>query len=758
MKLLAHPLLPVALAALSLLSGCTTTTVPEPPAELRRYLLDDFERDGLWTLDSADNYGLVKYSGEDATRGKSLMRLAFFDNGRGKTMFRREVRYDLGSAGRLWLDVLNPNAGAGVECALAFRTDNGGYYETAAESMSPGWNRDVEFTLDALGMKAGTDLDAWQAHRHKVTRAMILVFPGENEKGSVSVDNLRADVPGVNREVRPHMVRADAPPKLVRRYEPIEISLEFTRESVVDEGAPEPGTLMPVRLEARLTAPDGEKKVVTGFLKENDEESGGNVTYAVRFLADVSGQWGLDFGYVAGRQWRSVSGRGFFCGRSLWGSGKPRIDPDDPRFFSLSSGSFLYPLGQNVCWAADYEPYLKAIYDYDGNFVRVWICSWNNPLLEQDNYRRINLASAKEIDRIFDLARKYHVYVQLVLAQHGSLISDWQRNPFNAENGGPCGLRQDFWVNWKARAAFKRYLRYVVARWSHHPNLFALELVNEADYAERYRNEDIIKWHREMSDYLKRVDPNGNLVTTSVVSHKDLAEVWELPAVDFTTSHLYGKDPAAALERARVFHKGYHKPYFVGEMGLSWRAAGDQIDQKGVHLHHALWLAWMTPTSGNVLPWWWDTHIEPNKLHRHFEALAAYSRGEDRRGRHLRPWSVAVKSGTPTRIQGLADRVSAYGFVYDPERIEQPDVTPGRGVLPQKHDFEIRGLLDGEYAFQVWDTAKGRVAVQRTATCSDSVLRLVLPASEEDFAFKAKRIGESAIRVSVEKTGETVPP
>ena len=56
------------------------------------------------------------------------------------------------------------------------------------------------------------------------------------------------------------------------------------------------------------------------------------------------------------------------------------IDRDDRRFFSDARGAWFYPLGENVAWAGDYAPYLDAIAAAGGNWLRTWICPWNNPL------------------------------------------------------------------------------------------------------------------------------------------------------------------------------------------------------------------------------------------------------------------------------------------------------------------------------------------------------------------------------------------
>ncbi|MCK5849505.1 MAG: hypothetical protein KAH23_01225 [Kiritimatiellae bacterium] len=725
--------------------GCQTAKV----AELTRYLLDDFERDELWTLDSANNYGQVHYSSKQVSRGRNAMQLTFFDNGKGKTMFRREVSYDLSETTMMWIDVFNPNKGDNMQIALAFTNKERQFFETTSVNLGPGWNRNLPFDISDSGMKEGTDLSAWLAQRHKTTRIMMLVSPGENKKGVLSVDNLRIDRPGVNRNVWPHLIAASKPPKTLYRHEPHELVLRFTEESLRDDATEKPGTLIPLKIQARMTKPSGKKLIINGFLKAHKKGLDGNITYAVRFAPDSPGQWGIDFGYVAEHKWQSISTEGFFCKKTIAMRGKPRIDPVDPRFFSLQDNTFFYPLGQNVCWAADYEPYMKAMNNYGGNFMRIWICPWNNPLLMSDDVNKINLESADKIDDIFMLAQKYGIYIQLVLTYHDAVGKNWDRSPFSKKNGGPCVLPQDFWINKEARKAFKKKIDYVIKRWSYHPNLFAIELVNEIDHSFRYKDKDVITWHREMGDYLKQIDPHNNMLTTSAVSHKGLAEIWKQPAIDFVTSHFYNRKLAEELNRQYIQHKIYNKPYFIGETGLSWQAAGDQTDRDGQHLHHSLWLAWMTPTSGNALPWWWDTHIEPNKLQYHFSAAAAYSKGEDRRGKKYRKFTESFGTESTTRLQGMANRISVYGFVYDSESIARPDIKPTQPIFARKRQINIRGMLDGEYTLQIWDTYKGLIVTQTIIKCENGTLEIPFSITKEDFAFKAKFNGNAAVTTSV---------
>jgi hypothetical protein len=744
----------IILAALFLAGGCRTPGGPGS-APLSSCLVDSFEGDRLWTLESADNHGTVEYTERNVTDGRLALLLRFFDNGRGKTIFRREVNFNLSGAGTVWLDVFNHNEKSGVSLALAFIAARGEYFETRAVALRPGRNADLAFDLGPRGWKDGTRIEAWNAARDSVTRVMMLVTPGGNPEGTLTVDNLRVDRPGVDWAPVPQVVTFTPPPAAGACFRPVELTMKCSLSPLKRhplKPGDKPDQLFPVDLQARLIRPDGERLVIGGFLKERDD-AGDTLTYAVRFRPDVPGPWEVGLGFVARNRWTELARGVVTCVEEQGERGMISVSRTDRRSFAFASGERFFPIGQNVCWAADYEPYLEAMRQYGGNFVRVWICPWNNPILAQTDLDRVNLDSAAAVDRILVMAAEKGIYVQLVLAYHGSLQSDWDRNPFNRRNGGPCALRQDFWVDRTAQQKFKQYLEYAVRRWSSYPNLFAWELMNEASLTPRYDDMDIVLWHREMADHLKRIDPCSHLVTSSLYGEtRAMVRIWEIPAIDFVTFHRYGANVEQIVQECDETGGRMPKPYWIQEVGRSGQPAGDQADPEGRHLHHSLWLSWMSRAAGLALPWWWDTHIEPNRLQGHFAAVARFDRGEEGRGEECRVWDAAIrqKGGSELRVRGLIGRNACYGFVYDPERIGEPGERQSRQFLGEGSRLTVRGLPDGEYRVEFWDTYAGEVTVSNTVKCAEGQLGLDLPARDRDFAFKIKRSRNVEPGVTVE--------
>lgn len=740
------------------LSGCRTPPAPAPPV---RHLVEGFEQCGLWSIDSANNFGEVRYARDKATSGEYALEATFHNGSRWNTIFRKEVDYDLSGARDLWLDVFDTSTQPGTACALAFRTDKGSVFETGPVDLAPGWNTDIRFHLDEGGMASGTDVAAWTGQCSRVTRLMLYVFPGSNTQGALCIDSLRGDRPGINRRPRPRLRRIQSPAGTVTRGEPVEVTLTFDAASLQTGAgdATNGGTAAwaPVEVMARLSDPDGGVTDVGGFLKATAPDET-NLLYAVRFTPATTGQWHMALGYLMERKWRSVTRQTFTVEQAEDRTARIVVDKEDPSCFATATGKPFYPIGQNVCWSGDYEPYLRNMQDCGQNLVRIWICPWNFPLLTK-SVDDIELEAAAEIDHVLELARECGVYVQLVLSYHGWFKDDWQRNPFNAELGGPLTRAQDFWYDAEARQAFKGYLDYVVGRWSAYPNLFAWELMNEVDLVPSDMEQDVVDWHRVMAEYVKSIDPAGHLVTTSVSGSGALADIWDLPSIDFCTSHMYAPDvDNKILEAWRTFAP-YGKPYFIGEIGRGYQPADDQVDPAGHHLHHALWLSWMTPSAGNCLPWWWDTHIRPNGLERHYKPLVAFNRDEDRRGGHFRGRTAQwqEKSGSTVRFQGIVTRQSLYGFVYSAKRLRDVGPRPAAPLLQQRRGLEFTNMEDGTYELEVWDTYSGEITGRWRLACVGGRLLVTLPPSARDFAFKVK-LSAAAEAPQEQLTGEIPAP
>lgn len=287
----------------------------------------------------------------------------------------------------------------------------------------------------------------------------------------------------------------------------------------------------------------------------------------------------------------------------------------------------------------------------------------------------------------------------------------------------------------------------MVARWGYSPQLFAWELWNEADLTPRFTDADVVSWHREMSDHLKAIDPHHHLVTTSTTSPSAFPEIWRLSGIDVAEIHGYDPHPGPSLSRLALAMADVRRPLIIAEVGRGWDAPDDQGDHQGAYLRHALWISWMCGFSGSSMPWWWDTHIEPNGLHAQFRPLAAFVAGEDPRGHQLRAVEVPIAPGWDAHCLIAADL--AYGFVGDAGALARPGAAPLAKDGP-RGTLIVSGLSPGDWTLEIWDVDAGVVASRREMRVEQGSLAIPTGDAPAEFAFKLKRLHAAATGVRFE--------
>lgn len=201
---------------------------------------------------------------------------------------------------------------------------------------------------------------------------------------------------------------------------------------------------------------------------------------------------------------------------------------DSPLYFeNAGDGSLFYPVGVNIAWTRRGDPKHGRPYgsmDYyfrkaAGNMTatRVWMChyAWLE-WMPQESFAPGNSWSgygglgyynqmvASAFDRIFEMAEKLDLRIMLTLddndehdrttqGRHG-----WTFNPYNALNGGPCADPTCVFSEPEARLAYKKRLRYILARWGYSTSLWALNTWNDFSNPTEVQ----VAWVKEMRDYV----------------------------------------------------------------------------------------------------------------------------------------------------------------------------------------------------------------------------------------------------------------
>ncbi|MBV9848630.1 MAG: DUF5060 domain-containing protein [Armatimonadetes bacterium] len=279
--------------------------------------------------------------------------------------------------------------------------------------------------------------------------------------------------------------------------------------------------------------------------------------------------------------------------------------------FVFDDGRAYYPFGMDQAWGGgglpDYPHTFQTMRANGLNWARVWMTFWDNKALEWDPDRTKNppigqydLTAARNWDTIMDAAERTGIYVQMTLQHHGQYTNqtdpNWRDNPFNAANGGFLQRPEDFFTNAQARRLTRAKYRYIVARWGYSTHLMAFELFNEVQNIGEVRPhfQDVVAWHKEMAAYIRSIDPNHHLITTSNSPPGDpLAKI----GLDYDQIHTYVPNILSYFTGLSV--AGVSVPVFLGEWGENGR-------QTQAALHDGLWSGIMVPTAGAPEYWYWD--------------------------------------------------------------------------------------------------------------------------------------------------------
>ncbi|MBW3622634.1 MAG: DUF5060 domain-containing protein [Armatimonadetes bacterium] len=454
-----------------------------------------------------------------------------------------------------------------------------------------------------------------------------------------------------------HAIAGAAPPEAAPTPPTLRLSTYDTVEILPDLPTDYDNPFDPEQITVTgiFTSPKGKAFRTPGFfgqeftsaLRDGKEvlTSNGEPGWKVRFSPNVPGEWTYKV-YAKDKDGLKLL-NGDFIVRPGKEKGFIRRSQKSRFHLQYDDGTPYFLIGENVGWAGsrgthDYEDWYSALGRAGGNWARVWLVHWNMGLEwtpdpsggnERGTYRglgRYALDNAWRIDRMLELAKKNGIAVMLTFGTYGDLKDDagffneqnWERNPYNAKNGGPAKTPADFFSNPAARALYKQKLRYLVARYGHNTAVQSWEFWNEANAP--------ADWVAEMSQYLRDLDPYDHLISTTYGNE----EIWKIPQIDFTQTHFYGDtgsitDMAGVVTSQNVEHtQKYGKPHLVAEFGIDWRKTDREYDPKGlgISLHNGLWSSAMSRGMGGAAIWWWDNYVHPLNLYREFTPLARFAR------------------------------------------------------------------------------------------------------------------------------------
>ncbi len=403
-----------------------------------------------------------------------------------------------------------------------------------------------------------------------------------------------------------------------------------------------------INLRAIFVSPSGKKDTISGFYYQDFIRTGppetlyinGQPHWKIRFTPYEVGSWSYRLfctdinGSVQSEQFS------FYCTES---DKKGFIRVANNRYLRFDDGEQFFGIGLNMAWydypekTFSYQKWIDSLSANKGNLIRVWMSEnafaieWKNTGL--GNYTN-RLDRAYQLDWLFNYATEKKIFIQLCLIPHGQLSinvnPEWNDNPYNSINGGPCNSPEEFFTNQIAKELFKQRLDYIIARWGYSPNLFAWEIFNEVDHTHNYyqNRNNVIQWLLEIAQYIKSKDVYKRIITTSYANEFLEPAIWSSNLFDIIQIHHYNTTSdmqTALVELTKLYLSDYNKPTAIGEYDFlelgSWASNNDPA---GINLHSSLWSSVMSGAYLTAMTWSWNDYIANKGLFHHYKAVGEF--------------------------------------------------------------------------------------------------------------------------------------
>ena len=450
---------------------------------------------------------------------------------------------------------------------------------------------------------------------------------------------------------------------------------------------------------AEFTAPSGQKYKVNAFYYEDYsftkqkgyEKANANTKnngWRVRFTPTLTGTWHFAL-YAKDQQGHSdlTSSRtnSFTFNCKAVDTGKGFITKANEKYLKRDvvkdgrrQNHSFFPVGPNVAWYLckayydyttpmgiyEYEKYIDSL-SGNANYMRVWLSRYqylslygpeytqgteDNPVVYFDS--NINQKDAAEFDHILRYATEHGITLMPCIFTFGDFTvkgtdskgpSKWANNPFHTV----LGLKQphEFFSDREAQRITKNLIRYIVARWGYSPQIMAWELWNEVSNTDidismnRYQRK-VTKWHQEMADYVRSIDPFNHLVTSSMGNPTNKQQLYEnmFKTLDIAQRHNYQNiDKARSgdqfsyillnlTDEGRALYPT--TPFFIGEFGFGDINAETfkSKDPYAVDLHNSLWSSLFSGSIGPASFWYWNL-LNKFDLFRIFKPVNTFCEG-----------------------------------------------------------------------------------------------------------------------------------
>jgi hypothetical protein len=170
-----------------------------------------------------------------------------------------------------------------------------------------------------------------------------------------------------------------------------------------------------------------------------------------------------------------------------------------------------------------------------------------------------------------------------------------------------------------------------VSRWWAHPGLLAWELWNEFDLVDGnwLHGQNAVRWHAEMSAYVRSLDPLDRPITTSYASGwlPDNGSLWRIPEIDVVELHSYLRlDQPLWFDVIVPPRRKLGKPILIAEAGVATEGPPGHLDPAGDHVFDMAWGGLFTGQMGTGMTWWWDNYVHPRDLYERLAGAFEFAR------------------------------------------------------------------------------------------------------------------------------------
>ena len=316
--------------------------------------------------------------------------------------------------------------------------------------------------------------------------------------------------------------------------------------------------------------------------------------------------------------------------------------------------------------------------------------------------------------------------------KEGSPEAAWRLFPYNVNNkNGYLEKPMDFFTNKKAIADTKTFLRYLVARYSYSVNLHSWEFFNEADGASgsRLQPNVVVEWHKNMTEYLRSIDPYNHMITTSTACRPSNANKNDTELkntlnaqdfFDFASIHYYNYEKIEDLSDYLLIYQGlYSRPVVYGECGLTEL----HLDKDFINFHQQNWLGVMANGAGTSATWYWEWLDKYDGYHL-YKPLSEFVKEIPWTDENLSSLSIADSNLNSEKVKCLGYSSNDFAGFWLYDTLFTQTTKTERTISDLKIDIN---LSDGEYCVKWINTWTGETIAESQENAVSGVLALSVP-------------------------------